>query len=163
MLYNTYTQTQEMITTEYLKELLKNHEEFSDYENQIMSGDGYDEITAILENIRTVQFPCVVLEERSFGNFSIEQGAVDTYTKALWIMVQQRRDEQQSNAQLYKRAFNLMKMIIRLMIAKQQTGAKEVASLNIARMPYNKREGGPGCLGYELLLTFNEDISLSDE
>ena len=155
-----------MITVNYLKELLTELEEFSDptaIDNQIKSGDGFDEITAILENIRSIVFPCVVIEDKSSGNFTIEDGPVDTYTIALWVMLQQTREEENDNSEIFRTAFALMKKIVVLLIREQERGTPCVASLDISRMPYNKRLGGPNCLGYELLLTFRENIELSYE
>ena len=155
-----------MITVNYLKELLLELEEFSDptaIDNQIKAGDGFDEITAILESIRSIVFPCVVIEDRSSGNFSIENGPVDTYTIALWVMLQQTRGEENDNSEIFRNAFALMKKIVVLLIREQERGTPSVASLDISRMPYNKRLGGPNCLGYELLLTFRENIELSYE
>ena len=155
-----------MITVNYLKELLTELEEFRDptaLDYQIKSGDGFDEITAILENIRSIVFPCVVIEDKSSGNFSIEDGPVDTYTIALWVMMQQTRIEENDNSEIFRTAFALMKKIVVLLIREQESGTPSVASLDISRMPYNKRLGGPNCLGYELLLTFRENIELSYE
>jgi len=155
-----------MITVNYLKELLTELEEFSDpsaVDNQIKSGDGFDEITAILESIRSIVFPCVVIEDKSSGNFTIEDGPVDTYTITLWIMLQQTREEENDNSEIFRTAFALMKKIVVLLIREQEKGTHSVASLDISRMPYNKRLGGPNCLGYELLLTFRENIELSYE
>lgn len=161
--FNTYTTNRRMITVEYLKELLLQVEGFNDPDNQVKCGDGFDEISAILENIRSIEFPCVVIEDRSSGSFINEDGPVDNYTIALWVMVQQTREEQASNSQLYLQAYTMMKKIAGLLITEQQKGVAQMASLDTRRMPYNKRQGGPNCLGYELLLTFHENIQLSDE
>lgn len=152
-----------MITPEYLTSLLQGMEEFHSIENQIKTGDGYDEITAILESIRSVEFPCIVIEDRSSGSFTMEEGPVDNYTLALWVMVQQTREETTSNSSLYQQAFSLMKKIAGKLVDEQQREVSQVAALDTRRMPYNKRQGGPNCLGYELLLTFNQNIELSDE
>lgn len=155
-----------MITVNYLKELLVELEEFRDpsaIDNQIKTGDGFDEITAILESIRSIVFPCVVIEDKSGGSFSIEDGPVDTYTIALWVMLQQTREEENDNSEIFREAFSLMKRIASLLIREQEKGTPPVASLDITRMPYNKRLGGPNCLGYELMLTFRENIELSYE
>ena len=33
--------------------------------------------------------------------------------------------------------------------------------MDIASIPYNRRQGGPGCCGYELVISFFDDIDLS--
>lgn len=155
-----------MITVKYLQEVLPELEEFRvspDMVNRVRSGDGFDEVTAILENIRSIEFPCIVIEERSSGSFTIEAGPVDTYTIALWVMLQQTRTEENDNSELFGKAFDLLRRIIKILIRDQVQRPEVLAALDITRMPYNKRFGGPKCLGYELLLTFREDINLAYE
>ena len=155
-----------MLTTKYLQQVLVELEEFShlsNIENHIKSGDGYDAVTAILENIRSTDFPCVVIEDRSSGNFTIEAGPVDTFTIALWVMLQQTREEEDDNSELFRQAFELVKRIIKILIRDQVARPSDMGFLDISRIPYNKRFGGAKCLGYELLLTFREEIDLSYE
>lgn len=153
-----------MLNKKYLHEVLPELSEFgelTEIENHVKTGGGYDEVTAILENIRTVEFPVVVIEDRSSGNFTIEEGTMDTYTIALWVMVQNTRSEEQDTSDLYKDSFALLKKIVGLLLRDQVQRPGELGSLDISRMPYNRRMGGPNCLGYELLLTFKEDIELA--
>lgn len=153
-----------MLNKEYLLQVLPELSEFgeiTDMENHVKTGGGYDEVTAILENIRTVEFPVVVIEDRSSGNFTIEESTVDTFTIALWVIVHNTRDEEQDTSDLYKEAFGILKKIVGMLLRDQVQRPEELGSLDISRMPYNRRMGGPNCLGYELLLTFKEDIELA--
>lgn len=153
-----------MLSKEYLHEVLPELEEFgelAEIENHVKTGGGYDEVTAILENIRTVEFPIVVIEDRSSGSFTIEESTTDTYTIALWVMVQNTRSEEEDTTDLYKYSFSILKRIVGLLLRDQVEKPDVLGSLDISRMPYNRRLGGPNYLGYELLLTFKEDIELA--
>jgi len=152
-----------MITTTYLKKVLPELKEFEDadkFVNQLKEGDGYDEIVAILGALRTTEFPCVVLEDRSSGTMdNLLEGPLDNTSIALWIMDQGDRDETTGATAIFTRTFALAKEIIKLFI-RDISVEPELAGWDPSHVAYNKRMGGPKCLGYEMVLTFREDIDL---
>lgn len=149
-----------MITSEYLKRVLPELHEFEGLEmcNAVHEAEGYDGVVALLENLRTGQFPCVVIEDRSIGNISIDSGPLDSYSIPLWIMVQ---DYSLEPSKLFQEAFEIGKKILKLLIRDAE---KEdiLAGFDYSRIAYNKRTG-PDCYGYEFLLTFRDNIDLSYE
>lgn len=155
-----------MITTTYLKKVLPELKEFEDadkFVNQFKEGDGYDEIVAILGNIRSIEFPCIVLEDRSSGTIgNLLAGPLDRTSIALWIMDQGDRDETEGGSTIFKRTFSLALDIIKLFI-RDKNVEPELAGWDIDHLAYNKRMGGPKCFGYELVLTFEENIDLSTD
>ena len=131
-------------------------------EGHILEGNGYDGVMAILKSLHGTSFPCVILESRGSGQFSIGQsGPLDSATQSMWVMGQLGRDEDESAA--YSSMFNLCKKIIRTMLNQYPNvslaPAKADASLtdwDPTRISYMQRYGGPTCRGYELLLIFKE-------
>ena len=66
------------------------------------------------------------------------------------------RDEQESA--VYARMFALAKRFVRLLVRDSR---EHFPGMDIASIPYNRRQGGPGCYGYELVISFFDDIDLS--
>lgn len=147
-----------MLDTDYLRKALAALPEFRDTSLQVHASDGYDGVVSILANIRGTAFPCTVLEDRSSGELGCRPGGVDTYSLVLWVMDMKGRDEQESA--VYARTFSLAKRIVRLLVHDSR---EHFPGLDITSVPYNRRQGGPGCYGYELVLTFFDDIDLSYE
>lgn len=131
-------------------------------EGHILEGNGYDGIMAILKSLRETSYPCVILESRSSGQFSIGQsGPLDTGTQSMWVMGQMGRNEDE--CALYRSMFNLCRKIIRAMLSQYPnvslSPAQADASLtdwDPTRISYMQRYGGPTCRGYELMLNFRE-------
>lgn len=126
--------------------------------SQIFEGDGYDAIMDILKSMRSVEFPAIVLESRSSGTIAIVEGPVDTYTQSLWVMGQLGRNEDE--ATLYRDMFCLCKEILARMLATKSSGEPELQGWHHDYISYMKRYGGPNTRGYELVITFKDDISL---
>ena len=149
-----------MITVEFLKRYLLQLEEFSDAEkikNQVLEGDGYDGIVAMLEEMRTVETPCVILEDRSFGVIdNLASGPLDTFSLPLWVMLSGTHDQA---TELFNKAFILAKKILSLFI-RDYDEISELEGFDLERVSYNKRMGGNGYYGYELLCTFRVNINL---
>lgn len=146
-----------MITSDYLISILPELEEFKNGEiaSHVHTGEGYDGVIALLENIRTTTFPCVIIEDRSTGNISIDSGPLDTFSLPLWVMVQ---ESDKSVSDQYKLAFELLKKILKILIRDADAGI--LSGFDYGRMPYNKRSGVDS-YGYEMLITFRTDIDLS--
>lgn len=150
-----------MFTVDYLLQVLPELEQFEDPEkipSQVLSGEGYDGIIAILENLRTAQFPCIIVEDRSIGNILIDSGTLDSFTIAMWVMIQKT---DLSVTEQYKSAFSLGLEILKLLI-RDKNLKSELSGFDYSGIQYNKRMG-PDCYGYEFVLTFREDIDLSDD
>jgi hypothetical protein len=127
----------------------------SDLGDHIQNAEGYDGVIALLENIRTANFPCLIIEDRSMGNISIDPGSLDTYSIPLWVMVQ---NSEIGATEQYKQAFELVKKLLKIIIRDTDSGILE--GLDYSRIPYNKRSAVDS-YGYEILLTFRVDIGLS--
>lgn len=110
-----------MITSDYLISILPELEEFKNGEiaSHVHTGEGYDGVIALLENIRTTTFPCVIIEDRSTGNISIDSGPLDTFSLPLWVMVQ---ESDKSVSDQYKLAFELLKKILKILIRDADAG-----------------------------------------
>lgn len=148
----------DMLNIEYLRESLSILPEFADTDAQVLASDGYDGVLSILANIRGAGFPCVVLEDRSSGELGCRPGGIDSYSLVLWVMDAKARDEQENV--IYARTFELMKRIVRLLVHDKD---KHFPGLDVTSMPYNRRQGGTGCYGYEVVLTFFDNVDLSYE
>lgn len=146
-----------MLNISKLKSLATGLEEITDTERQVRLADGYDAVIEVITSLSQIRFPVLVLEDRTSGVLTCIPGGMDTYTLALWVMCLAGRDD--SKAQTYSKALSIIKRLIGLML-EQPSGLE---GLDLSHMEYNKRSGGPNCYGYELLLTFNETIALSND
>jgi len=148
-----------MLTKEYLKNILSELQQVTCINEQLFEANGYDGVIEVLNNLRGIEFPCFVIEKKNSGVFQIIEGALDTYTQSLWIMGQIERDEEEKNtSQLLDEMFHLMCDVIRLIIRDDLSGV--LPGVDLSHISYNKRMGGPKCRGYEINLTFNDNISL---
>ncbi len=146
-----------MINLEYLKSVLPELEEFrEDIDQRVFEGEGYDGVIAILDNIRGISLPAVIIEDRSIGNIRIDSGPVDSFSLPVWVMVGKDRDNNYVSA-AYNSAFELGKKILKLFIRDADTSLQ---GLDFSNIQYSKREA-TDCYGYEFLITFRCDIDLS--
>ena len=151
--------TRRMLTVDFLKRTLFRLKEFWSRDTQILEGSGYDGIISLLDELRSVEFPCVVLESGGTGTVQLVEGPVDTYTQSVWVMGQLGRGEDE--AELYARMRELARKVAALLLAAGATdGAPEVAGLDWTRFTYMKRWGGQNARGYEIMFTFRENFSL---
>lgn len=149
-----------MLTVDYLSRVLPEIKEFSDrskIQEQILSGEGFDGIIAILENLRTSQFPCVIVEDKSIGSIDIDAGPVDSYTISMWVMLQGTEI-----SKLYKDAFSLGTKILKKLVRDAEIEPK-LHGIDSSHITYMKRSGAMDCYGYEFLVTFKDNIDMSDE
>lgn len=155
-----------MLTLEYINSLILDIPGFEatpgNIENKTFSVTGYDAAIALAENARIAQFPIAILEEKTSGSLSAEYGGIDSFSQSLWVMVgiSERNGITKSDAS--KRAFELLKGIIRQLLNKKSGLSSEVVGLDATSMPYFTRNVSIAS-GYEIILTFNNDMNLSDE
>ena len=148
-----------MLTTSYLKSSLSSLKEFISPDSQILQGNGYDGVIDILQNMRSVTYPCVILEAGSSGTVQNVEGPLDTYTQSLWVMGQLGRGEDESA--LFSEMKSLaMKIFSKLLMDKGEETHQEVAEMDHQRFTYLQRWGGPNARGYELMLTFRQNFAL---
>jgi len=146
-----------MLSIEYLKPTLSPLKEFVSLDSQILQGNGYDGVIDILQNMRSITFPCVILETGSSGSVQNVEGPVDTYTQSLWVMGQLGRGEDE--AALYSAMKKLaMKIVARFLL--DLTEAPELEGFDYQRFTYMQRWGGNNARGWELMLTFRQNFSL---
>lgn len=147
-----------MLTNSFLLSSLSSLREFISPDCQILQGNGYDGVIDILQNLRSVVYPCVILEAGGSGTVADVEGPVDTFTQSLWVMGQLGRGEDE--AALFSQMKSLaMKVVAKLMV-DMAAGAPEVQGLDYQRFSYMQRYGGPNARGYELVLTFRQNFSL---
>ena len=147
-----------MLRKEQLRDSLAQMPEFSDIDNQLLEGNGLDAILELLLQLRSVAFPCVVLEGRSSGSFQLIEGPVDTFTQSLWVMGQLSRGEEE--AELYNQMFLLAKKVLAKLLQDKKSGIAELKEWDIRQTSYMKRYGGQNARGWEIVLTFRENTSL---
>ena len=128
-----------MLNRDLINRILSGMPEIRSAGNQIFEGDGYDAIMDILKSLRSVEFPVIVLE-------------------SLWVMGQLGRNEDE--AALYRDMFCLCKEVLARMLAAKSSGEPDLQGWYHDYISYMKRYGGPNARGYELVITFKDDISL---
>lgn len=131
---------------------------FSTEKTQILEAQGLDSILELLTNLRSVEFPCAVLEGRSNGVIQMVEGPVDFFTQSVWIMGQFGRGE--SESELYDTTRALAILFLAKLREMAVEGNEALIGWNWRRTQYLKRYGGQNARGWELVLTFEENISL---
>lgn len=147
-----------MLTNRYLLSSLSSLREFISPDTQILQGNGYDGVIDILQNLRSVTFPAVILEAGGSGSCQVIEGPVDTFTQSLWVMGQLGRSEDE--ALLFSQMKALARKVTAIILQDAAAGVQEVAGLDWSRYTYMQRYGGPNARGYELIFTFKENFSL---
>lgn len=133
-------------------------EGFTNAETQVLEANGLDAILELLTNLRSITFPLVILEDRSSGIIQMIEGPLDTFTQSIWIMGQFGRGE--SEAAVYDETRNLAVLILSRFRQMAVNGEPALQGWDWSRTQYLKRYGGPNARGWELVLTFKENISL---
>jgi hypothetical protein len=127
--------------------------------NQIREADGLDAILELVAQMRTVIFPAVILESRSSGSIQFVEGPLDTCTVSIWIMDRLGRGEDE--AALYRSTHATAVNILKALLAAVKSGNyPALDGWDWTRISYMKRYGGPDARGWEIVLTFKENISL---
>ena len=131
---------------------------FTNADTQIQEAQGLDTILELLTNLRSVEFPVAILEDRANGAIQLVEGPVDFFTQSIWIMGQFGRDE--SEADLYAETRALAIRVMAKLLDMAKNGEAALEGWNWRRTQYLKRYGGQNARGWELVLTFEENISL---
>lgn len=149
-----------MLSKEYLKKTLLGLDEFSSG-NQFLEGNGYDSIIEILKNLRSVEFPVIVFEDKVSGSIALIEGPVDTYTQSIWVMGQEGRsdDSREISADMGRLAYKILAKLL----DEYRKGAGELKGWQYQRILYMKRSGGPNSRGWEIVLSFKDDFSMINE
>lgn len=148
-----------MLNKRYLQTALVGRlDDFTNAETQILEADGLDAILELLKALRSVEFPAVILEGRSSGTIQLVEGPLDTFTQSVWVMGQLGRDE--SEADLYEDTRRLAFRILAWLLDDFKKDIPELAGWDSSRTLYMKRYGGQNARGWEMVLTFKENIPL---
>lgn len=147
-----------MLSRRYLSETLVGNVQGLLNDEQIIEAEGMDAILELLMNLRTVEFPAIILETRSTGTLQLVEGTVDTYTESIWVMDVLGRGE--NEAELYRRTRKLAIDILRKLLDDYKRGEAMLEGWDYGRILYMKRAGGQNARGWEIVLTFQDNISL---
>lgn len=132
---------------------------FSNSDTQLFEAQGLDTILELLTNLRSLEFPVAILEGRSNGAIQLDYDVpVDSFTQSVWIMGQFGRDESESD--LYAETHALALRFMAKLIDMAKNGEPALEGWDWRRTTYMKRYGGQNARGWELVLTFTENISL---
>ena len=55
---------------------------------RVFMTQGYDESVAVIQNVRHIDWPAIIAEDRSGGTLTLLEGGHDSHTQSLWIMNQ---------------------------------------------------------------------------
>lgn len=146
-----------MLTKEYLSRTLRKL--LANPEKQLLEAQGLDAILEMLYNLRSVEFPVVILEGRSNGTIQLVEGPLDTFTQSIWVMGQFARGEDE--ADVYDEMYALgLQLLALLMKDAREEHTRELEAWDWSRTSYMKRYGGQNTRGWEFVLTFKEDFGL---
>lgn len=132
---------------------------FSNADTQVLEAQSLDTILELLTNLRSVEFPCAILEGRSNGIISLDNDVpLDSFTQSVWIMGQFGREESESD--LYAETHALALRFMAKLIDMAKNGEPALEGWDWRRTQYLKRYGGQNARGWELVLAFTENTSL---
>lgn len=154
-----------MITKEYLNNLIIRTVGFDatleNVANKSFSVSGYDSAIALCENIRDIESPFAILEEKNSGVLSAEFGGLDSYSQSIWVMVVANERSGTDKYAASRKSFDLLKKLIAKMIRDKQEGNENAIGLDISSFNYFNRNTALSS-GFEVTINFNDDINLSD-
>ena len=119
-----------MLTNNYLLSSLSSLKDFVSPSTQILQGNGYDGVIDILQNMRGVTYPCVILESGGSGSVQVVEGPVDTYTQSLWVMGNLGRGEDEDALFRAMKALT-MKVFAKLLQDRREGTHPEVQELDL--------------------------------
>jgi hypothetical protein len=153
------------INRELLEQLLPELPGFvnpSHFHEQLFSVNGFDEATAVVEQLRGVRFPAILIEETANGYISCASGFCDHRTVSLWVLQQAGSLAPDDRKQAFAGAFDLGKEILRLLVRANAGYDGSGMFIDFTRTAYIPR--GPiaqNVFGYEFMLSTAEEIDLS--
>jgi hypothetical protein len=153
------------VNFELLQQLLPELVEFANSERfpeQLFSVNGFDEATTVVEQLRDVQFPAVLIEETGNGYISYASGFCNHRTISIWVL-QRAAGLSAGRKEAYAQMFDLAKKILCLLVrsnAGYNGGAGQF--IDFTRTAYIPR--GPvaqNVFGYEFILNVSEELNLN--
>ena len=150
-----------MLSKEYIERVVEDALMLPPGERVFMT-QGYDESVAVIQNVRHIDWPAIIAEDRSGGTLTLLEGGHDSHTQSLWIMNQPGNGEEPSDA--YRRSFEQMKKIVATMAIRAFAPHDEakIYGLQADQFPYYRRRAATA-YGYEVLLYFEEEVDLTDD
>ena len=153
------------LDVDFLRQLLPKLPEFADagkFSNQLKAVNGYDEATAVVENMRDTAFPLVLIEDVPTGYIGFNSGYADRRVTSIWIL--HKADDLTADARrkALLKSFELGKNVLKLIVyaSIDYEGAEQW--FDNARTQYIPR--GPiaqQVFGYEFMINTIEEIDLS--
>jgi hypothetical protein len=150
---------------ELLQQLLPGLPEFANpdrFPEQLFSVNGFDEATAVVEQLRGIQFPAVLLEETGSGYIGYASGFCDHRTVSFWVLQRAADISAAGRKQAYAQTFGLAKEILRLLVRSNAGHDGTGQFIDFTRTAYIPR--GPmaqNVFGYEFMLAISEEIDLN--
>jgi hypothetical protein len=153
------------VNFELLQQLLPELPEFANsdrFPEQLFSVNGFDEAATIVEQLRGVQFPAVLIEETGNGYISYASGFCDHRTVSLWALQRADGIAAAGRKQAYAQTFDLAKEILRLLIRSNAGYDGAGHFIDFTRTAYVPR--GPiaqNVFGYEFIIAISGEIDLN--
>jgi hypothetical protein len=150
---------------ELLQQLLPELPEFASpahFPEQLFSVNGFDEATAIVEPLRSIRFPAVLLEETGNGYISCAAGFCDHRAISIWVLQRAPDLSAAARKQAYAQTFDLGKEILRRLVRVNAAYDGMGQCIDFARTAYIPR--GPiaqNVFGYEFLINISEELDLN--
>jgi hypothetical protein len=150
---------------ELLQQLLPERIEFANsqrFPEQLFSVNGFDEATAVAEQLRGIQFPAVLIEETGNGYIGYAAGFCDHRTVSIWVLQRAADISPAGRKQAYLQTFDLGKEILRLLVRANADYNGAGHFIDFTRTAYIPR--GPiaqNVFGHEFLLAVSEEIDLN--
>lgn len=153
------------VNFELLQQLLPELIEFSNpdhFPEQLFSVNGFDEATAVAEQLRGIRFPAVLIEETGSGYIGCASGFCDHRTVSIWVLQRAADISAAGRKQAYAQTFDLAKEILRRLVRHNANYDGTGQLIDFTRTAYIPR--GPiaqHVFGYEFILTIGEEIDLN--
>jgi hypothetical protein len=150
---------------ELLQQLLPELPNFANSERfpeQLFSVNGFDEATAVAEQLRGIQFPAALIEETGNGYIGYASGFCDHRTVSIWVLQRADGISAAERKQAYKQTFDMGKEIVRRIVRVNANYDGTGQFIDFTRTAYIPR--GPiaqNVFGYEFILNVSEELNLN--
>jgi len=151
------------LNLDFLKQVLPELNEFQSVSvnNQIKAVSGYDEATTVVENLRDVAFPLVLIEDVPTGYLGFVSGFSDRRVTSIWVLYKANDLTADARRKALMDSFELAKNILRRIVRENANYDGIGQFFEAARTQYFPR--GPiaqQVFGYEFMLNTIEEINL---
>jgi hypothetical protein len=148
---------------DFMKNIIREMPEFANIDRQIFSVVGFDEAVAVVENIRTTEFPCVLVEDIPDGNISFKSGFCDNRTVSIWTLYKAQQNTNAERKSAFLSAFEMSKVIMgKILVAYTNCYDNENFYIDFERgtayMPRGPLAGN--VYGYEFVFVTKQEIGL---